>query len=213
MSWCAGLTTVVVLLLSAPAAVFSKDGAHERRQGLITSLRWDEVCSDLVAVHCPDAPQSSDPDLLWSCVTDHRNDATASDECAAAVLDTAADLVKARLFVDPDVCLTTSVILNCGVATLDPDCLADDLDRIKDFACEQQVRRYVSTYGAVFGLGGEALQSACGADKAALCGEVQDRDAAVHLCLMSKYTQLKVRACVRSAADWWFSLVGCFSFL
>lgn len=184
------LLTLLQLLLFV-VKVSSSGSKDDARAVLVSSVEWVDVCGDLVDFHCPEAPKASDPSVLWNCVVDHRRDATASEACAAAVLESELELSKQRLFVDPAVCQTSASILRCGPR--DADCLVDVMHKIADVSCQEQVRRYVREFSDVYEIAGPALKDACGSDKAALCKNADDVEGGVHQCLQAHYARLTVR--------------------
>ena len=102
---CFGLALVIVALLASNVCYGLPAGssAEAEREKLITSVQWDQACTEVISFHCPEAPASSNPSVLWDCVVDHRHDATANDECQAAVLQVETQLSSKKLFVDPNV--------------------------------------------------------------------------------------------------------------
>ena len=169
----------------------SSGAKGDPRAALVSSVEWVDACAELVDFHCPEAPKASDPAVLWNCVVDHRRDATASEACATAVLQSELELSKQGLFVDPVVCQTSAAILRCG--SRDADCLVDAMQKIADVSCQQQVRRYVREFSDVYEIAGPALKDACGADRAALCKNADDKEGGVHQCLQAHYARLSVR--------------------
>eukprot|EP00750_Incisomonas_marina_P032420 INCI9171.2.p1 GENE.INCI9171.2~~INCI9171.2.p1 ORF type:complete len:1203 (-),score=175.25 INCI9171.2:2294-5902(-) len=166
----------------------SSGAKGDPRAALVSSVEWVDACAELVDFHCPEAPKASDPAVLWNCVVDHRRDATASEACATAVLQSELELSKQGLFVDPVVCQTSAAILRCG--SRDADCLVDAMQKIADVSCQQQVRRYVREFSDVYEIAGPALKDACGADRAALCKNADDKEGGVHQCLQAHYARL-----------------------